>query len=103
MHALAVLFFGFWQFMAVLYTIFLLPETRGVPIEEAANFVRAHWFWRKVAYKGGVIPKNNVAETTDNPEIRKAAQDLEVRRDSVRRSSVGPQRSLQSNDGSTVV
>lgn len=49
MHALAVLFFGFWQFMAVLYTIFLLPETRGVPIEEAANFVRAHWFWRKVA------------------------------------------------------
>ena len=46
------LFFGAWQFIALLYSIFLQPETKGVPIEEAANVVRAHWFWRRVAYPG---------------------------------------------------
>ena len=46
------IFFGAFQFLALLYCIFLQPETRGVPIEEAANVVRAHWFWRRVAYPG---------------------------------------------------
>ena len=46
------LFFGGFQFLALLYCIFLQPETRGIPIEEAANVVRAHWFWRRVAYPG---------------------------------------------------
>lgn len=27
-------FFGFWQFVAIFFTYFLVPETRGVPIEE---------------------------------------------------------------------
>ena len=28
------IFFGVWQFIAILFTLFLVPETRGVPIEE---------------------------------------------------------------------
>lgn len=28
------IFFGFWQFVAIFFTYFLVPETRGVPIEE---------------------------------------------------------------------
>lgn len=31
-------------------------QTKGVPIEEVSNVVRSHWLWRRVAYKGGVIP-----------------------------------------------
>ena len=27
-------FFGAWQFIAIFFTLFLVPETRGVPIEE---------------------------------------------------------------------
>lgn len=28
------IFFGVWQFLAILFTLFLVPETRGVPIEK---------------------------------------------------------------------
>ena len=30
------------------YVIFLLPETKGVPIEEMGILWRRHWFWSKV-------------------------------------------------------
>lgn len=35
-------------------------QTKGVPIEEVSNVVRSHWLWRRVAYKGGVIPPTNI-------------------------------------------
>lgn len=28
------IFFGVWQFIAILFTLFLVPETQGVPIEK---------------------------------------------------------------------
>ncbi|KAL0041564.1 hypothetical protein WJX79_007531 [Trebouxia sp. C0005] len=54
------IFFGVWQFIAIFFTYFLVPETRGVPIEECANFVRAHKIWRHITYPGGVVPQNEV-------------------------------------------
>ena len=30
------IFFGLWQFIAILFVLFLVPETRGVPIEEVS-------------------------------------------------------------------
>lgn len=30
------IFFGVWQFIAIFFTYFLVPETRGVPIEEVS-------------------------------------------------------------------
>lgn len=54
------IFFGFWQFVAIIFTYFLVPETRGVPIEECANFVRAHKLWRHVTYPGGVVPQSEI-------------------------------------------
>ena len=32
-------FFGVWQFMAILFTYFLVPETRGLAIEEVGYFL----------------------------------------------------------------
>lgn len=31
------IFFGFWQFVAIFFVYFLVPETRGVPIEEVSS------------------------------------------------------------------
>ncbi|KAK9807820.1 hypothetical protein WJX72_010227 [[Myrmecia] bisecta] len=42
------IFFGAFHAMAFVFCWFLLPETRGLPIEEVADHVRAHWFWRRV-------------------------------------------------------
>ena len=39
---------------------FCAMQTKGVPIEEVSHVVRSHWLWRRVAYKGGVIPPLNV-------------------------------------------
>ena len=47
--------------------------------------------WRaytQVAYPGGVIPDTKVAETTKDPEIKRAAEDLAMRRQSIRRASM---------------
>ena len=30
------IFFGIWQFLAILYCVFLQPETQGIPIEEVS-------------------------------------------------------------------
>ena len=41
-------FFAFWVFVMSMYVLFLLPETKGVPIEEMGILWRRHWFWSKV-------------------------------------------------------
>ena len=37
------IFFGFWQFVAIFFVYFLVPETRGVPIEEVTFNLTMHW------------------------------------------------------------
>ncbi|KAF7837273.1 sugar transport protein 13-like [Senna tora] len=42
------LFFSAWVLVMMLFTIFLIPETKGVPIEEMMERVWSrHWFWKK--------------------------------------------------------
>jgi sugar porter (SP) family MFS transporter len=41
-------FFGACVVVMTLYSWLLLPETRGVPIEEMAPLWGSHWFWRRV-------------------------------------------------------
>lgn len=36
------IFFGVWQTLALIFTIFLVPETRGVPIEKVCPCSRSH-------------------------------------------------------------
>ncbi len=57
---------------------------------QAANFVRSHWFWRKVAYPGGVIPATSIPKLADDPEMKAKAEKLEMQRASVRNSISGP-------------
>jgi hypothetical protein len=33
--------------MMVLWTIFFLPETKGVPVERMQTLFAKHWFWKK--------------------------------------------------------
>ena len=42
------IFFAFWVFCMTIYVIFVLPETKGVPIEETGILWRKHWFWSKI-------------------------------------------------------
>jgi MFS transporter, SP family, sugar:H+ symporter len=42
------LFFGGFMVIMTLFVILLVPETKGVPVEEVYRFVNDHWFWRKV-------------------------------------------------------
>ncbi|KAI4345616.1 hypothetical protein L6164_012718 [Bauhinia variegata] len=42
------LFFCGWVVVMCLFTIFLIPETKGIPIEEMTERVwRQHWFWKR--------------------------------------------------------
>ncbi|OEL20814.1 Hexose carrier protein HEX6 [Dichanthelium oligosanthes] len=49
-HMRAGIFFFFAAWLAVMtaFVYFLLPETKGVPIEQVAGVWRAHWFWSRV-------------------------------------------------------
>ena len=42
------LFFAGWITIMTVFVIVLLPETKGVPIEEMILLWRKHWFWKKV-------------------------------------------------------
>ncbi|XP_027366901.1 sugar transport protein 13-like [Abrus precatorius] len=42
------LFFSAWVIIMTVFTVFLIPETKSVPIEEMTEKVwREHWFWKK--------------------------------------------------------
>ncbi|KAF8662114.1 hypothetical protein HU200_056306 [Digitaria exilis] len=49
-HMRAGIFFFFAGWLAVMtaFVYLLLPETKGVPIEQVAGVWRAHWFWSRV-------------------------------------------------------
>ncbi|KAJ7979455.1 Sugar transport protein [Quillaja saponaria] len=41
-------FFSAWVLVMTLFTVFLLPETKGIPIEEMTERVwKQHWFWKR--------------------------------------------------------
>ncbi|BBG93332.1 hypothetical protein Prudu_001310 [Prunus dulcis] len=41
-----------------LFTLFLIPETKGVPIEEMTERVwKKHWFWKRYMMKSKIIPR----------------------------------------------
>ncbi|KAJ4772286.1 Sugar transport protein 8 [Rhynchospora pubera] len=48
MKAAVFFFFAVWIIIMGLFTIFLLPETKGIPIDEMTDRVwKQHWFWRR--------------------------------------------------------
>ncbi|KAK2458317.1 Sugar transport protein 13 [Trifolium repens] len=45
------LFFSAWVFVMGVFTVFLIPETKNVPIEDMAEKVwKQHWFWKRYMY-----------------------------------------------------
>ncbi|KAK8943821.1 Sugar transport protein 8 [Platanthera guangdongensis] len=58
-------FFAAWIVVMTLFVIFLLPETKGVPIDEMTDRVwRQHWYWRRYM------------EDEDDDKIKKAEDGL---------------------------
>ncbi|PQQ20599.1 sugar transport protein 13 [Prunus yedoensis var. nudiflora] len=54
------LFFAIWVFVMTLFTLFLIPETKGIPIEEMTERVwKKHWFWKRY-----------MDEVEDNPKAQ---------------------------------
>ncbi|KAJ3687437.1 hypothetical protein LUZ61_016601 [Rhynchospora tenuis] len=48
MKAVVFFFFAVWIIVMGLFTIFLLPETKGIPIDEMTDRVwKQHWFWKR--------------------------------------------------------
>jgi hypothetical protein len=42
------LFFSGWVFIMSIFVVFLLPETKNIPIEEMTDTVwKKHWFWKR--------------------------------------------------------
>ena len=42
------LFFAAWVVVMTIFVAALLPETKGVPLEEVSDLWRAHWFWKRI-------------------------------------------------------
>lgn len=40
-----------WLIFMGIFTYFLVPETKGIPIEDIESKFRQHWFWGKVMRK----------------------------------------------------
>ncbi|KAK8949425.1 Sugar transport protein 13 [Platanthera zijinensis] len=62
LKAAAFFFFAFWTVLMGLFVLILLPETKGVPIDEMAERVWGrHWYWKKFADAGKDIHTTEAA------------------------------------------
>ncbi|CAA0834547.1 Sugar transport protein 7 [Striga hermonthica] len=46
-------FFAAWVFVMAVFVYFLLPETKGIPIEKMEKVWAEHFFWRRFVAEGG--------------------------------------------------
>jgi hypothetical protein len=47
------LFYALWLVLGIAFAVALLPETKGVPIEQMQQVWDGHWVWRRLAPAGG--------------------------------------------------
>jgi hypothetical protein len=51
------LFFSGWVFIMSIFVVFLLPETKNIPIEEMTDTVwKKHWFWKRFMDDNEEVP-----------------------------------------------
>ncbi|XP_057858874.2 sugar transport protein 7 [Cryptomeria japonica] len=60
------LFFAGWIFIMTVFVYFLLPETKGVPIEEMILLWRKHWFWKKIVPPLNSVEGNGKLQDTES-------------------------------------
>ena len=52
----------------ILFSLFLIPETKGVPLEQVQEVLRTHWLWGRMQPNGGA-PGSGRAEPTASGEV----------------------------------
>ncbi|KAG0459326.1 hypothetical protein HPP92_022454 [Vanilla planifolia] len=52
MKAGVFFFFSGWVFVMTVFVFFLLPETKGVPLDKMTSVWKRHWYWKR--FMGGV-------------------------------------------------
>ncbi|CAM6085441.1 unnamed protein product [Calypogeia fissa] len=50
------IFFSGWIVIMTIFTIFFIPETKGIPIEEMQHMWGGHWYWKRY------IPEEEIIE-----------------------------------------
>ncbi|XVF38186.1 hypothetical protein REPUB_Repub20aG0078300 [Reevesia pubescens] len=60
------LFFSGWVLIMSIFTVFLIPETKNVPIEEMTERVwKQHWFWKRFMdddHEGGAVTNGDIVK-----------------------------------------
>jgi hypothetical protein len=65
-----------WVVVAQVFVFFLLPETKGVPLDEMEIVWRRHWFWKRFMPLLDIgcenLPKKQgtLAPMTTNPNVQ---------------------------------
>lgn len=65
---------GWLAFMG-LFTFLLVPETKGVPIEDIESKFRSHWFWKRVMARADAAAGS--AGPSPVPQLEMASEGLE--------------------------
>ncbi|MCO5574714.1 hypothetical protein L7F22_028504 [Adiantum nelumboides] len=56
------LFFAGWLIVMGVFTYFLIPETRGIPIDSMKTLWDQHWYWKRYTFIDPVISPKKAAE-----------------------------------------
>ncbi|KAF8029672.1 hypothetical protein BT93_E2179 [Corymbia citriodora subsp. variegata] len=54
------LFFAFFVLIMSIFIYFMLPETKGIPIEEMAMVWRKHWYWSRYVGNDNDVPRGGI-------------------------------------------
>jgi MFS family permease len=61
-------FFAAWVLVMGLFAFFLVPETKGIPIEEMAIVWKKHWLWKRMVAEQKQEQKQQHADDNDDDD-----------------------------------
>eukprot|EP00877_Chromochloris_zofingiensis_P002379 jgi/Chrzof1/12141/Cz06g22210.t1 len=71
-------FFAGWLLFMVIFTYFLVPETKGVPIEAIDQLFKDHWVWGKVIARNATAAGSRRVTRDDDTMVNKDTVKVKV-------------------------